>query len=357
MGISFYTFQTLSYAIDVYRRKLEANADLISFAAFVSFFPQLVAGPIERATNLLHQFQCPRNFNYAQAVDGMRQILWGLFKKIAIADNCATLANLFFNDSANYSGSELVLGVFFFTFQIYCDFSGYSDIAIGCAKLFGIELKRNFAYPYFSKNIAEFWRRWHISLTAWFRDYLYYPLGGNRVSTLVTVRNMFIVFIVSGFWHGANWTFIAWGFLNAIYMLPHMLNKNRAVDSNFAHGNNGMFTIRDLISIILTFSLTSFAWIFFRAESLAHAWQIISEIFSTSLFTFPSFPGRRLALITCILILFLLLLEWRGRQYSYAIEGIGAKRGRFTRHALYYALLLIIIAFGGREQEFIYFQF
>ncbi len=204
VGISFYTFQTLSYSIDVYRRKLEPTKNFIIFAAFVSFFPQLVAGPIERATHLLPQFYSKRNFDYSKAVDGMRQILWGLFKKIVIADNCAKYANIIFNNSDDYSGSTLVLGALFFTFQIYCDFSGYSDIAIGTSRLFGFDLMRNFNFPYFSRDIAEFWRRWHISLSTWFRDYLYIPLGGSRGGIWMKIRNTFIIFIVSGFWHGAN---------------------------------------------------------------------------------------------------------------------------------------------------------
>jgi len=228
VGISFYTFQTLSYSIDVYKRKLEPTEDFIAFSAFVTFFPQLVAGPIERATHLLPQFYNRRSFNYTKAVDGLRQILWGLFKKVVIADNCAEYANLIFNNSSNYSGSTLALGALFFTFQIYGDFSGYSDIAIGSARLFGFELTQNFNFPYFSRDIAEFWRRWHISLTTWFRDYLYIPIGGSRGDTLMKARNTFIVFMVSGFWHGANWTFVAWGALNAFYFLPLILtNTNR----------------------------------------------------------------------------------------------------------------------------------
>lgn len=225
VGISFYTFQTLSYTIDVYKRNLEPTKDFIAFSAFVSFFPQLVAGPIERATNLLPQFYTQRKFDYAKAVDGMRQILWGLFKKIVIADNCAEFANQIFNNSESMNGSALVMGAVFFTFQIYGDFSGYSDIAIGTSRLFGFNLMRNFAFPYFSRDMAEFWRRWHISLSTWFRDYLYIPLGGSRGSTWMKVRNTFIIFIVSGFWHGANWTFIIWGALNAFYFLPLLLAK------------------------------------------------------------------------------------------------------------------------------------
>ena len=227
VGISFYTFQTLSYTIDVYKRKLEPTKDFVSFAAFVSFFPQLVAGPIERATHLLPQFYKKRTFDYGRAVDGMRQILWGLFKKIVIADNCAEYANLIFNNSADYSGSTLVLGALFFTFQIYGDFSGYSDIAIGTSRLFGFDLMRNFNFPYFSRDIAEFWRRWHISLSTWFRDYLYIPLGGSKGGLWLKIRNTLIIFVVSGFWHGANWTFVVWGALNAIYFIPLLLsNRN-----------------------------------------------------------------------------------------------------------------------------------
>ena len=225
VGISFYTFQTLSYTIDVYKRKLEPAKDIISFLAFVSFFPQLVAGPIERATNLLPQFYKKRVFEYDKAVDGMRQMLWGLFKKVVIADNCAEYANIIFNNYTDFSGSTLVLGAIFFTFQIYCDFSGYSDMAIGMSRLFGFNLMKNFAFPYFSRDIAEFWRKWHISLTTWFRDYLYIPLGGSKGSISKVIRNTFIIFLVSGFWHGANWTFIIWGLLNALYFLPFLLTK------------------------------------------------------------------------------------------------------------------------------------
>lgn len=230
VGISFYTFQSLSYSIDVYRRKFEPTNDFIVFSAFISFFPQLVAGPIERASHLLPQFYSLRKFNYAHAADGMRQILWGLFKKIVIADNCAVYANEIFNNSANYPGSTLFLGAIFFAFQIYCDFSGYSDIAIGTARLFGFELMRNFNFPYFSRDIAEFWRRWHISLSTWFRDYLYIPLGGSRGGIGMIIRNTFLIFIISGFWHGANWTFIAWGALNALYFLPLLIAKKNRVN-------------------------------------------------------------------------------------------------------------------------------
>ena len=303
VGISFYTFQTLSYTIDVYKQKLEPTKDFIAFSAFVSFFPQLVAGPIERATHLLPQFYKKRKFDYTLAVDGMRQILWGLFKKIVIADNCAEYANQIFNNSADMNGSTLVLGALFFTFQIYGDFSGYSDIAIGTSRLFGFDLMQNFNFPYFSRDIAEFWRRWHISLSTWFRDYLYIPLGGSRGGTWMKVRNTFAIFIVSGFWHGANWTFIVWGALNALYFLPLLLlNKNRTNTNTVAQGKY-LPTFKEIFKIGITFSLTVFAWIFFRAESLTHALHYIKGIFQYSIFSVPEI------LPIPVLILIVLFIE------------------------------------------------
>ena len=357
VGISFYTFQTLSYTIDVYKRKLEPTKDFIAFSAFVSFFPQLVAGPIERATHLLPQFYTKRSFDYSKAVDGMRQILWGLFKKIVIADNCAEFANQIFNNSADMNGSTLVLGALFFTFQIYGDFSGYSDIAIGTSRLFGFDLMRNFNFPYFSRDIAEFWRRWHISLSTWFRDYLYIPLGGSRGGTWMKVRNTFIIFIVSGFWHGANWTFIVWGALNAIYFLPLLLtNNNRNNLETVAYGKL-LPNIKELLFMILTFGLTVFAWIFFRAENIGHAISYISEILSLSFFSIPKFAGMSRALTTIILVAIFVLVEWKGREGQYAISHFGIKWKRPIRYAMYYAIVIAIFWFGGQEQQFIYFQF
>ncbi|MFA6360618.1 MAG: MBOAT family O-acyltransferase [Dysgonamonadaceae bacterium] len=357
VGISFYTFQTLSYSIDVYKRKLRPTKDFIAFAAFVSFFPQLVAGPIERAKNLLPQFFRSRTFDYNKAIDGMRQILWGLFKKMVIADNAAEIANEIFNNSANYSGSTLLLGALFFTFQIYGDFSGYSDIAIGTARLFGFDLMRNFNYPYFSRDIAEFWRRWHISLSTWFRDYLYIPIGGSRGSLPMKIRNVFVIFIVSGFWHGANWTFIVWGALNAIYFLPLLLaKKNRIYLGNVAQGRN-LPTIRESFQMLTTFGLTVFAWIFFRAESIGHSMSIISKIFSSSLFSLPAFEGKRHALETLLLIMLFLIIEWNGREEQYATAQLGLKWRKPVRYAMYYSIFIALFWFGGKEQQFIYFQF
>lgn len=357
VGISFYTFQTLSYSIDVYKRKLEPTKDMMAFFAFVSFFPQLVAGPIERATNLLPQFYKERQFHYSKAVDGLRQILWGLFKKIVIADNCAEFANAIFDNSADLNGSSLVLGAFFFAFQIYGDFSGYSDIAIGTSRLFGFDLMKNFAFPYFSRDIAEFWRRWHISLSTWFRDYLYIPLGGSRGGTWMKVRNTFIIFIVSGFWHGANWTFIVWGALNAIYFLPLLLMKrNRQNIGDIAEGRLTP-SFREFFGMATTFALTLLAWVFFRAENIGHALSYIAGIFSTSLFEMPDFGFGMKPILAILLTIAFVFIEWLGRHEEFALASLGVNWKRPLRHTLYYGLILIIIFFGGNQQEFIYFQF
>ena len=365
VGISFYTFQTLSYSIDVYKRKLEPTRDFIAFMAFVSFFPQLVAGPIERATNLLPQFYKKREFDYYKAIDGLKQILWGLFKKIVIADNVAEIANQIFKNSADYSGSTLLLGALFFTFQIYGDFSGYSDIAIGTARLFGFDLMQNFAFPYFSRDIAEFWRRWHISLSTWFRDYLYIPLGGSRGGTWMKIRNIFIIFIVSGFWHGANWTFIIWGILNAIYFLPLLLfNKNRVNTDIVAQGRS-LPNLKELFNMLTTFGLTVLTWVFFRAENVGQALNYLSTILSKSLFTIPQFTiphfsRMRTAFITIIaliLITIFVFIEWMGREGNFAIANNCIKCKKPIRWGFYYILIILIFIFSGNEQQFIYFQF
>jgi len=353
VGISFYTFHGLSYVIDIYKDRIKAERNFIDYAVFVSFFPLLVAGPIERATHLLPQIQKRRTFDYATAVNGLKQILWGLFKKIVIADQCAQYANMIFNNSEQYSGSTLVMGALFFTFQIYGDFSGYSDIALGTARLFGIDLLRNFAFPYFSRDIAEFWRRWHISLSSWFRDYLYIPLGGSKGGTWMKVRNTFIIFIVSGFWHGANWTFIIWGLLNALYIMPSIIfNTNRNHLDIVAQGRY-FPTFREVIAMVVTFSLTVFAWIFFRAKDVTHAFSYIGQIFSGSLFTVP----QVLPTLLLVLILIFLIIEWLGREQQYAIAHLGITWNKPARWAFYFLVINAILLFQGKEQQFIYFQF
>lgn len=352
VGISFYTLQTLSYTIDVYRNKLKPVHDFWAFSAFVCFFPQLVAGPIERATNLLSQFQKTREFTYQRGVDGLRQILWGMFTKVVIADNCAACANAVFNNP-DFTGSTLIVGAVFFSLQVYGDFSGYSNIAIGTAKLLGFDLMQNFAYPYFSRDIAEFWRRWHISLSTWFRDYVYIPLGGSRCGKWMAVRNVFVIFLISGLWHGANWTYVAWGAVHAALFLPLLLtNRNRIHTQNVAMGRN-LPNFRELVGILTTFSLVTFAWIFFRCENLSAAVSFISQIFTPELLSMP----QVLPADTVALALAFLLVEWIGRDQPYAISQLGFHWPRPARLALYYALCLIIVAGGGDQQAFIYFQF
>ena len=353
VGISFYTFHGLSYVIDIFKNRIKAEHDFIDYAVFVSFFPLLVAGPIERATHLLPQIKKERNFDYQKAVNGLKQILWGLFKKIVIADQCAQYTNTIFDDYSNHSGSTLLLGAIFFSFQIYGDFSGYSDIALGTARLFGIELLRNFAFPYFSRDIAEFWRRWHISLSSWFRDYLCFPLGGSRGGTWMKIRNTFLIFLVSGFWHGANWTFIVWGLLNAIYIMPSIIfNTNRNHIDIVAKGNY-LPSIREFFMMLSTFFLTVFAWIFFRSASLSDAFSFIKGIFSSSLFSIPSIHPLDLF----ILLLIFLTIEWLGRASQFAIENTFEKSSNFLKYGLYYLLLVAIFFYNSNGQQFIYFQF
>ena len=358
VGISFYTFQALSYSIDVYRGKIKPTKDIIAFFAFISFFPQLVAGPIERATNLLPQFLQKRTFSYEQGMDGMRQILWGLFKKIVVADNCAVYVNQVWETYDTQSGSTLLLAAILFTFQIYGDFSGYSDIAIGTAKLFGIRLMRNFNNPYFSRDIAEFWRRWHISLTSWFRDYVYIPLGGSRPTIdnrwidgrwtegrkkLIIVRNTFVVFLICGLWHGANWTYLVWGLYNVLLFLPLiLLGKSKRY-------KDAPLVWKQLPQMLLTFVLVTIGWIIFRAPSMAEAWGYVCAMCSASLFSQPAtiqYP------VWCAMaaIILMLSLEWHYRD----AESVPLPKSIWA----YYPLIIAIWWFAYRNtQEFIYFQF
>ena len=382
VGISFYTFQALSYSIDVYRKQLAPTHDIVAFTAFLSFFPQLVAGPIERATNLLPQFQKKRTFDYATAVDGMRQILWGLFKKIVVADNCATYVDTVFADLSNQSGSTLVLAAILFTFQIYGDFSGYSDIAIGTAKLFGIKLMRNFNVPYFSRDIAEFWRRWHISLTTWFRDYVYIPLGGSRPDTsrlsplasrlspsaytkCIAVRNTFIIFLLSGFWHGANWTFVLWGAYHALLFVPLLLmNKNRRYRDTVATitlpdgttKTKWLPSLKEAGQMLLTFALAVFGWIIFRAQDISQFGEVISTICSDSLLSVPFLKTRSFYIPLFINIMILLFVEWLNRTKQHGLAKISEKC--YVRYVVYYILIFIMVyAQPTSDATFIYFQF
>jgi len=357
VGISFYTFQTLSYSIDVYRRKMEPSRDIISFFTFVSFFPQLVAGPIERASHLLPQFHKKRIFDYKLASDGTRQILWGLFKKVVIADNCALLVNDIFENYEIFNGVTLVLGAFYFAIQIYCDFSGYSDIAIGTARLFGFDLMQNFAFPYFSRNIGEFWRRWHISLSTWFRDYLYIPLGGSRGTMYKKIRNTVIIFLVSGFWHGANWTFIWWGAINAIYFLPLLIAGNNRNYVDVAAENKFFASFKEFGQILLTFGLVCFAWIFFRAENITHAWDYIFGIGQRA-FENPGQPLLFLSKSVNIFIVLLVVIEWFHRSKRHGLQIDKTISSQIVRSVIYLSLALFIVLMATKtDASFIYFQF
>jgi D-alanyl-lipoteichoic acid acyltransferase DltB (MBOAT superfamily) len=352
VGISFYTFQTLSYTLDVYRGKLKATDDFLAFASFVSFFPQLVAGPIERASNLLPQFFKRRKFSYQLAMDGLKQMAWGFFMKVVIADNCAVYANQIFNDYESYNALCLFIGALMFTFQIYGDFAGYSNIAIGVSRLFGFNLKQNFAFPYFSRDIAEFWRRWHISLSTWFRDYLYIPLGGSRVSDAKKVRNTFIIFVVSGFWHGANWTFIIWGLLNAIYFLPLLLLKKNRINIGVI-GDHRLPRVNEIIGMLLTFCLTVLAWVFFRAENISVALGYLADMLS-----FESGESIQISPILIFILIAFILIEWFGRRSKFAIQN-SFRNYPVIGRVFTYLIIISIFIFGqhNSQYEFIYFQF
>ena len=346
VGISFYTFQTLSYSIDIYRRKLLPTTNLIEFAAFVSFFPQLVAGPIERASALLPQIASRRNFDYQEGVSGLRLILWGMFKKVVVADTCAIYVNDVFANYTEYSGPTLMMGAVFFAFQIYGDFSGYSDIAIGTARLFGIKLMTNFKTPYFSRDIAEFWRRWHISLSTWFRDYLYIPLGGSRMGKWRAIRNTFVIFLVSGFWHGANWTFIIWGLIHALLFLPLLLSgRNRRNVGDI----QGLPTVRELGGMFTTFAAVTVAWVFFRADSVGDAFAYIGNFGSDGLARF----GKK----GLVLPIAAILLDWVAKPN--ALQGPFSSSNSI-KQSFIFAIMTFLITICGISywnQQFIYFQF
>lgn len=350
VGISFYTFQSLSYTIDVYRGQIRPTTDILSFCAFVAFFPQLVAGPIERASSLLPQIQASRHFSYDEATEGLRRILWGFFKKMVVADNCALAVNQIWSSQADCSSLTLLAGMVLFSFQIYGDFSGYSDIAVGTARLFGIRLTENFRLPYFSRSMAEFWRRWHISLMSWFRDYLYIPLGGSRKGTMLMVRNTLIVFMLSGLWHGANWTFMVWGLYHACLLLAERLIGRRHFSDTPSW--------RQLPRLLLIFVLVSVGWVIFRADSLPAALHYMQQTVQGIMsFSFGGLSYGLQALLWCVV---LVVVEWMQRRCAHPLvfsTGISVFRFRVVRWTVYYLLLLVIIFAHGEEQTFIYFQF
>ncbi|MBE8727789.1 MBOAT family O-acyltransferase [Flavobacterium hungaricum] len=352
VGISFYTFHGLSYVIDIYYKRIKAEHNFVDYSLFVSYFPLLVAGPIERATHLLPQVKIKREFNAETAKEGVYQIVWGLVKKVVIADTCAVYANAIFDNYSSVNSLSLVLGAVYFAFQIYGDFSGYSDIALGVSKLFGLDLLRNFNYPYFSRDIAEFWRRWHISLSSWFRDYLYIPLGGSKGGLWMKIRNTFIIFIVSGFWHGANWTYIVWGFINAVYFLPLLLsdsNRNN-IDAIVLKWN--LDSVKVLFSILTTFLLTCIAWVFFRARTISDAFLYLKRIITNRDFGLQYLDNERYNYEIILMIAVFVLVEWYNRT---KVEPLSGKRS-LLKMAL---AITAVIAFGTYSdyKEFIYFQF
>jgi D-alanyl-lipoteichoic acid acyltransferase DltB (MBOAT superfamily) len=362
VGISFYTFHGMSYVFDIYRGHQKPVSSFIDYAVFVSFFPLLVAGPIERANHLLPQVQQNRKFNYNQALVGCRLILWGIFKKVVVADNSAYFANEIFNNYEIYNGSAMLLGVLFFTIQIYGDFSGYSDIALGTAKLFGFDLLINFRFPYFSRDLAEFWKRWHISLSSWFKDYLYIPLGGSREGKNKAIRNTFIIFLVSGFWHGANWNFIAWGFAHACGFLPLLLLKKSKLNTSDSVAQNSILpSVREAYGLLTTFIFVMFCWIFFRAPNLLVAFEFFKTIFSPGLFSFPNIKLDNADLLKfahLMLAVFLLVIfEWMSRRTNSSVHFFDKIRISFLRRSLYVILIFMIYYFKGLPVEFIYFAF
>ncbi len=355
VGISFYTFQALSYTIDIYQKRINATHDIIEFFAYISFFPQLVAGPIERATNLLPQFQQKRHFEYALAADGIRQMLWGFLKKLVVADNCATVVNEYWNQYQDLPGITLLFLGILFSFQIYCDFSGYSDIAIGCARLFGFNLMRNFNFPYFSRSIPEFWRRWHISLTTWFRDYIYFPLGGSRCAKWKIIRNVFVVWSISGLWHGANWTFVCWGLFHATLLaIYNTFGINTKYKNVVAYGRV-LPSFKEALQLSLTFFLAVIGWIIFRAENMSQAISYLTAMVSHDFYDASALPSVKYLCFGLIL----LSIEWlqRDKQHALQFSNIKPFRYRMVRWAIYYIILLVIGKFAGSSQTFIYFQF
>ena len=353
IGISFYTFHGLSYVIDIYHDKIKAEKNILNYSLFVCFFPLLVAGPIERAQHLIPQLVKRKVFNRAKTINGLQQMLWGFFKKIVIADNCAVFVNQIFSDYENLNSSSLFIGAIFFSFQIYGDFSGYTDIALGAARLFGIELFNNFSYPYFSKSINEFWKRWHISLTSWFRDYIYIPMGGNRVNPIRKIINTIVVFLISGFWHGANWTYISWGFLNSIFILPKTLSqKTQSIDSNKIANK-----VIGAIKMLLTFLTVSILWVFFRSKTVYDASKYLQNLVFKWNSILPDFNGRKNALVLSFIIFVFMIFEWIGKSHNCPLVFTNSFKNKWLKWGFYYAIIFSILYFYRGNDQFIYFQF
>ena len=355
VGISFYTFHGISYVIDIFQNKTEPEKNLLNYSLFVCFFPLLVAGPIERAQHLIPQLKTAKKFSRLHSVKGLQQILWGFFKKIVIADNCAIYVNQIFDNYNNHNSLTLLLGAILFSFQIYGDFSGYSDIALGSARLFGIELLNNFNYPYFSKNISDFWKRWHISLTTWFRDYLYIPIGGNRVSKTKQIYNTIVVFTVSGFWHGANWTYIFWGFLNSIFILPNNLSLKLPIHK--IQISTSFTKIVSSLQIAVNFLIISMIWVFFRSPDIGSASNYIFQIFTKDLSLTISLMGKRHLSQVLMLIFGFYIFEFIGRKHICPLFQANHWQSKIKKWLFYYLIIFLILYYYRGNSEFIYFQF
>ena len=355
VGISFYTFQTMSYTLDIYYGKLKPTKDFITFATFVSFFPQLVAGPIERARNLLPQINTKRSFKYMQGIEGLRLILWGLYKKVVIADSLGLHVNMIFDDYPSYNGGVLCIGLIYFSFQIYCDFSGYSDIAIGTAKLLGLELMSNFKFPYFAKSLPEFWKRWHISLSTWFRDYLYIPLGGSKKGKIITIKNLFIVFIISGMWHGASWTFIIWGLVHVIFYIPSTIKPgNHFYEKGLKDNKSFLKSLKRIFQAGKTYLFTTLSWVFFRSENITDALGYLMNTFKN--FDFPE--SNRGGILFILLLIFIEKFIHKNERDLFTIKWIRSKKiKQLLRIFIYYGMVASIFHFSKFEKPFIYFQF
>jgi D-alanyl-lipoteichoic acid acyltransferase DltB (MBOAT superfamily) len=354
LGISFYTFKTISYVIDVENEKIDATKNWIVFFNYVSFFPTLLSGPIDKAKLFIPQLETKRRFNAAMAYDGLRQILWGLFKKLVIADNCAIFTSLIFDNSGDYSGSTLLVATFLYTIQVYADFSGYSDMAIGFSRLLGFNVMRNFDFPFFSQNIAEFWRKWHISLTSWLTDYIFTPLSiyFRNYGKIGLICAIVLNFTVVGIWHGANWTYILFGFIHGLLFIPLILKGN--MNTRIKKTDTKLVpSINQFINICITFFIIMLSFVIFRAETVTHAWQIFSKIFTSSSFSIPEIRPTYLG----ILVFIFMLIEWLGRNNQFAIEKKAFKTPRSVRLAFYYIIILTIFLFSRDDKNFIYFQF
>lgn len=355
VGISFYTFQAIGYCVDVYKKRVPACRNAVEFFAFISFFPQLVAGPIERASDMLPQFKNKRKFDYARAVDGSRQMLWGMFKKVVIADNCAPIVNSTWDHMDSASGINLILVAVLFTFQIYCDFSGYCDIAVGCAKLFGFKLRSNFNYPYFSRNIPEFWRRWHITLQVWFRDYIYIPMGGSHCSKVKCCFNTMLVFFLSGLWHGPDWSFVCFGCFHGLVCCYYVITGTRTKCEHTVGWQRMLPTAREMAMMLVTFTLVSIGWIMFRAPSMGDVASFFKQMFTPATFLANDLIGIKTLALCCAL----LAVEWVKRNNNHVLEfaGTGLMRYQWARWTLYLGLALAIVFTQRAQQSFIYFQF